>query len=60
MEIFREEINFQSEININKLFLKADCHRINLYVSVEIKSNSDNLVLSVDNINIIFVSLNEV
>lgn len=37
MEIFREEINFQSEININKLFLKADCHRINLYVSVEKK-----------------------
>lgn len=37
MKIFQKKINFQSEININKLLLKADCHRINLYVSAESK-----------------------
>lgn len=37
MEIFREKISFQFEININKLLLKVDCHRINLYVFTENK-----------------------
>lgn len=61
MEIFQEKINFQSEININKLLSwKLIVTELIFMFLQKVKGNSDNLVLSADNVDIIFVSLNEV